>query len=172
MATDFSTSIEAPPEPSYRELAGIAAQIAAIDELIALARQRIRVFDHDLSQTGWNSPGRTARLSAFLRGMRGRSLDVIVHDIHYLESACPRMLNLLRAHSDAMTIYQTGAEAKVATDPLVIVDDRHYLHRFHFEQPRAVIVINQPERARPLAHRFDEIWATGEPGINATVLGL
>src|SRR5437867_3223803 len=73
MATDFSISIEAPPEPSYRELASIAEQRAAIDELIALARQRIRVFDHDLSQTGWNSPQRTARLSAFLRGMRGRS---------------------------------------------------------------------------------------------------
>ena len=32
--------------------------------------------------------------------------------------------------------------------------------------------IEQPEQARPLASRYDEIWATGEPGINATVLGL
>jgi hypothetical protein len=71
-----------------------------------------------------------------------------------------------------VTIYRTGAEAKNATDPLLIVDDRHYLHRFHYDQPRAVMGIEQPEQTRPLASRFDEIWATGEPGINATVLGL
>jgi len=32
--------------------------------------------------------------------------------------------------------------------------------------------INQPDQTRPLAARFEEIWATGEPGLNATVLGL
>ena len=59
-----------------------------------------------------------------------------------------------------------------STVPLLIVDDRHYLHRFHFTQPRAAMGIDQPEQTQPLANRFEEIWATGEPGINATVLGL
>ena len=68
--------------------------------------------------------------------------------------------------------YRTGAEARRATDPLLIVDDSHYLHRFHLEQPRAVMGIEQPEQTRPLANRFDEIWATGESGVSGTVLGL
>jgi len=71
-----------------------------------------------------------------------------------------------------MTIYQTGTEAKIATDPLMIVDGVHYLHRFHFEQPRAALGVNQPEQTQPLASRFEEIWATGEPGLSGTVLGL
>jgi len=171
-----STSTDPPPDapPASRsvELATVAEQIAAIDDLIALARLRIRVFDQDLSQTGWNLPPRIDRLSAFLRGPRGRRLDVIVHDTNYLETACPRMLKLLRTHCHAMTIYRTGTEAQGATDPLLIVDDRHYLHRFHFAQPRSTMGIEQPEQTRLLANRFDEIWATGEPGINATVLGL
>jgi hypothetical protein len=154
------------------ELATVAEQTSAIDELIALAERRIRVFDQDLSQTGWNQATRTDRLAQFLRGARGRRLDLIVHDTHYLESACPRMLGLLRTYSYAMTIYRTGTEARLATDPLVIVDDRHYLHRFHFERPRAAMGINQPELTRPLATRFEDIWATGEPGLNATTLGL
>jgi hypothetical protein len=153
-------------------LASIAEQIAGIDELIALAKRRIRVFDQDLSQTEWNQPARVDRLAAFLRGTRGRRLDIIVHDTGYLETACPRMLNLLRTYSNAMTIYRTGAEARFASDPLLIVDDRHYLHRFHFEHSRATLGIEQPEQTRPLANRYDEIWVTGEPGINATVLGL
>jgi len=170
MAT--STSIESPVPPRTVELASLAEQIAAIDELIGLARRRIRVFDQDLSQTGWNQAARIDRLATFLRETRGRRLDIIVHDTHYLESACPRLLGLLRTYSFAITIYRTGTEAKLATDPLVVVDDRHYLHRFHFEQSRAAMGVNQPDQTRPLATRFEEIWATGEPGLNATVLGL
>jgi hypothetical protein len=168
---DFSTSTES-PERRIVELATIAEQTAAIDQLIALARHHIQVFDQDLSQTGWNDGARTERLAGFLRGVRGRRLDIIVHDTRYLESACPRMLRLLGAYGHAMAILRTGAEGKVATDPLLIIDGQHFLHRFHFEQPRAALGILQPEQTQPLVTRFGEIWATGEPGVNATVLGL
>ncbi|HEV8554258.1 MAG TPA: hypothetical protein VGR65_12890 [Casimicrobiaceae bacterium] len=171
-SADPPASSTEPPEPRLVALATLAEQTAAIDELVVLARRRIRVFDQDLSQTGWNQQSRVDHLAAFLRGTRGRRLDIIVHDTTYLETACPRMLKLLRSYSYAVTIYRTGAEARLATDPLLIVDDRHYLHRFHLGQPRAAMGIEQPEQTRPLASRFDEIWATGEPGINATVLGL
>jgi hypothetical protein len=168
---DSSTSAES-PDPRVVELGTIAEQTAAIDELIGLARHHIQVFDQDLSQTGWNSAGRAERLAAFLRDVRGRRLDIIVHDTRYLETACPRMLRLLGAYGHAMAILQTGPEGKVATDPLVIVDGQHYLHRFHFERPRAALGILQPEQTQPLAARFGEIWATGASGLNATVLGL
>jgi len=163
---------ESTQAPRTVALTTIAEQIAAIDELIGLARRRIRVFDQDLSETGWNAAERMARLGAFLRGLRGPRLDIIVHDTGYLERSCARLLALLRAYSDAVTICRTGPEARHASDPLVIVDDAHYLHRYHFEQPRATLAIHRPEQARPLAMRYDEIWATGEPGISATVLGL
>ena len=39
-------------------------------------------------------------------------------------------------------------------------------------QPRAVLGIDAPQDARPLITRFEEIWATGEPGLTATTLGL
>jgi hypothetical protein len=177
MASSISTdgpSDPAGPRLEARTVAlnSVAEQIAAIDELIALAQRRIRVFDQDLSQTGWNQPTRVERLSTFLRGARGRRLDIIVHDTGYLETACPRMLTLLRTYSHAMTIYRTGTEARVATDPLLIIDDRHYLHRFHIDQLRATMGVEQPEQTRLLASRYEEIWATGEQGINATVLGL
>lgn len=158
--------------PRLVELATLAEQTQAIDELIVLARQHIRVFDQDLSQTGWNSAARADRLATFLRQVRGRRLDIIVHDTRYLEGACSHLLNLLRNYGHALTIYQTGPEGRVATDPLLIVDGRHYLHRFHFEQPRAALGIDQPEQTQPLASRFDEIWVTGEAGLAGTVLGL
>ncbi len=168
---DSFTSTD-PEQARVVEIATVREQIVAIDELIALARHHIRVFDQDLSHTGWSSAARADRLASFLREVRGRRLDIIVHDTRYLESGCPRMIRLLRTYRHAMTIYRTGAGAKIATDPLLIIDGRHYLHRFHFERPRAAMGVHQPEHTQLLAIRFDEIWATGEPGINATVLGL
>jgi hypothetical protein len=173
MATSTSTpDVPAAPEPRHATLDTIKAQAAAIDELIALAQQSIRVFDVDLSETGWNGVARSEALAAFLRGSRLARLDIIVHDTHWLESACPRLIALLRTFSHAVTIYKTGAEAKGAMDPLVIVDGRHFLHRFHVDQPRAALAIDDPHATRPLVNRFEEIWATGEPGVTATVLGL
>jgi len=160
------------PEPSERTLASIGEQVAAIDELLELARESVRVFDRDLSDMGWNTTARAERLIDFLRRGRNVKLDIIVHDTRWIESSCPRLVGLLRTFGHAITLYRTGAEARAATDPLVIVDGRHFLHRFHVDRARASFGVEQPVAAKPLITRFDEIWATGEPGLSGTVLGL
>jgi hypothetical protein len=160
------------PVPRHANLTTIAEQIAAIDELIGYARQSIRVFDVDLAETGWNRPERIALLAAFLRRSRHARLDIIVHDTRHIEGYCPRLTHLLQQFGSAVTIYKTGPEARAAMDPLLIVDGRHFLHRFHADDPRAALGVEQPLAAKPLAIRFDEIWATGEPGLSGTLLGL
>jgi hypothetical protein len=149
----------------------VAEQAAGIDDLIALARHRIQVFDIDLAQCGWDSATRADALARFLRRRNAR-LDVIVHDTRWIEANAARFVQLLRHFGHAMTLYKTGAEARAAMDPLVIVDARHFLHRFHIDQPRAAIATDMPHAAKPLIARFDEIWGTGEPGLAGTVLGL
>ena len=160
------------PEPEYRLLTTQAEQFAAVERLVALARLSIRVFDRDLSQLGWNTPGRAEALAAFLRRSSNAKLEIIVHDTRWLESSAPRLTGLLRHWGHAVTIYRTGAEARAAADAMVLVDGRHYLHRFHVDQPRAAVGLSMPAETRPLADRFAEIWATGEPGLSATTLGL
>ena len=160
------------PQPRERTLDTLAAITEAIDELVGLAQQRLQVFDVDLSQGGWQSPARAQVLSAFLRRARHARLDVIVHDTRYVETSCARLVLLLRQHAHAVTIYRTSGEARKAMDPLVIADGRHFLHRFHVEQPRASLAIEHPQLARPLVMRFEQIWATGEPGLSPSVLGL
>ena len=160
------------PPAVEQPLDSIAAQVEALDRLVTLARSTVRVFDVDMAGMGWNDPRRVASLLAFLRGSRDARMQVIVHDTRHLESACPRLLGLLRQWSAAITIYRTGPEARHAMDPLTIVDGRHFVHRFHATQPRGVLVTNDPARTNVLQRRFEEIWATGEPGLNGTVLGL
>jgi hypothetical protein len=171
---DSSTSPEPQPatEPRETVLDTVAAQSVAIDELIGLAQQRLQIFDVDLSGAGWQTAGRAEKVAAFLRRAPKGRIDLIVHDLRWFEASCPRILALLKLHSHAITVYRTGSEARSAMDPLLIADGKHFLHRFHIDQPRASFAIEQPQMARPLVMRFEQIWATGEPGLSATVLGI
>jgi len=173
MASSTSADSElTPPTPRNDVIATASAYQASVDELIGLAQSKLQVFDSDLSAGGWNTAARADHLAAFLRRTPHAHLDLIVHDTRWIEQSCPRLLALLKRHSHAMTLYRTGPEARSAMDPLVIADGRHYLHRFHVDQPRAALAIEQPQDAKPLVARFDEIWATGEPGLGSSVLGL
>ena len=160
------------PEPREETLDTVASIAGAIDELVGIARQRLQVFDIDLAQGGWQGAARAQALNAFLRNAAHARLDIIVHETRFIETSCARLLILLRQYAHAVTIYRTSGEARKAMDPLVIADGRHFLHRFHIEQPRAALAIEHPQLARPLVMRFEQIWATGEPGLSASVLGL
>lgn len=160
------------PVPRYEALATVAAQIAAIDELIGLAKLSIRVYDMDLSRMGWNGVERARRLVSFLRGSPAARLEIIVQDTSWIEQSCPRLTQLLKTHGHAMAIKRSGDDARNAMDPLMIVDGVHFLHRFNIAQPRAALSIGDPAAATPLVTRFDAISETAEPGISATTLGL
>jgi len=176
MATSTPTPADPGSSPAtaarHEKLDTVAAQVAAIDELIGLAQHSIRVFDVDLSGMGWNESTRAEMIVAFLRASRNARLDIVVHDTGWIEASCPRLMRLLRYYGHLITIRRTGDEAKHAMDPLVIVDDQHYLHRLHVTQPRAVLGIAQPDEAKPLIERFEVIWSIAEPGVSGTVLGL
>jgi hypothetical protein len=158
--------------PRYETLTTVAEQVAAIDTLIPLAKHSIRVFDIDLSRMGWNDPARSQKLSTFLRTATASRLEIIVHDTGWIERSCPRLMNLFRLHSHAVSIRRTGQDAKSAMDPLMIVDGIHFLHRFDIAQPRAALSIGDSEAALPFVTRFDAISESSEPGLTASVLGL
>lgn len=167
-----SPPVDVDPPPEERRLDRLAQQREAIDALLALATQRVLVFDRDLADTGWESAERAERVKAFLRRSRDAQMRIIVHDTRHLEAGCPRLTALLRVYAHALSIWRTGAEARSANDALVIVDHRHALHRYHVDQPRATLLLSSPAAVKPLALRFDEIWATGEPALGGSVLGL
>jgi len=166
------TDAAAAVEPRLAMLTTIAAQLEALDQLVGLARRSIRVFDVDFSTMRWDDPQRNAALARFLRASRHAKLDIVVHDTRHIESRCARLLHLQRLFGEAVTIHRSGADARGAMDPLVIVDGVHFLHRFHADQPRASLGIAQPLAAKPLVERFNEIWASSESAVTGTTLGL
>ena len=159
-------------KPSYRAISGIGESLAAIAEVIASAQSTIRVFDISLSNRGFNSPALTETLRRFFVAGRTHRLLIALHSTDLLERESPRLLNLLRQYPMSIEIHRTLAQARNAMDPFVVADDRGVWHQLHASQPRAIVALDSPSDAMPIAQRFDEIWELSEPAVSAQQLGL
>ncbi len=144
----------------------------AIDRAVLAARRTIRVFDRNLEDAGFNDAARFETLRAFLLSGRDRRLDFVLHDVDYIQRYCPRLLSLQRQFTHAVNIHQTTAEARGVYDGILVVDDAHYVHRFHFDHPRGEWVLNDLAKSQILLRRYESIWQESVPAVSATTLGL
>lgn len=160
------------PDPQRVRLNTFAALRDAVDRLLPLAQERIAIFDFDLRDTGWNTRLRGEAMEHFLLASRSNRIDIVLHETEYVASQQARVMQMLRRFSDRMEIRRTQEEVRHVYDPFVLIDSRHYLHRFHYDRANAEFVIAQPELAHALVLRFEELWQASDPGPSATVLGL
>ena len=158
--------------PCAQPFFGMSEYQQALDAVIGHAQHTLQLFDFNLHDGGWNSPQRYACLKRFLLHSAHNRLHIALHSVDYVSRNCPRMLNLLREHSYAVFIHQTNPELRAVFDPLLIADDAHYAHRFHYEQPRGEYVLNDLAKTQGLLLRFDEIWQASTAAVFATTLGL
>lgn len=152
-------------------LASFAEAETAIDRALSHAMRRIDLFDRSLGRS-WNSPDRIERLRAFCLAGQRNELRIVLHEAASVALQCPRMAALQRTFSHIVAIRETRPEARTAHDVLLIVDGMHHVQRFQSDSPRGRYVENAPEDTRPLAGRFEEIWAASDPAAPATTLGL
>ena len=154
-----------------RKIDGNAEYEAALDCLFARPGRLLRIFDRKLD-SGYNSITRTELLRQFLLANRNNRIQIVLHDATGLQRDCPRLVNLLRLFSHAISINETQPEAKSVYDPFCIVDECDYVHRFHYDSARGVLALGDLDTARVLAQRFGEIWEASSPAPGATTLGL
>lgn len=160
------------PTPSARLFTGMAEYQQALDTVIAQARHTLQMFDYDLHEGGWNSAQRYELLQRFVLGNARNRLHIVLHSTDYVRRDCPRLLNFQRQYSYAVFIHETPAEARSISDPMLIADGQHYVHRFHFAQPRGEQVLHDPDQTQRLSLRFDEIWQASSVAVTATTIGL
>jgi hypothetical protein len=167
MADDDSRAV-----PAAGKFETLADYRSAVHEAISHARRIVRIFDRDLEDGGYNSLERFDLLRAFLLRSRATQVQIALHDVDYVQRHCPRLLILLQQFSHSVSIHQTTPEAREVSDGLVISDDAHFVHRFHFEHARGEWVLNGLARTQPWLRRFEEIWHVSVPAVSATTLGL
>lgn len=145
---------------------------AAIDQVITNAERTLHIFDPDLTAGSYNTAKRCEVLRSFLMKNRSNRLIIILHETDHLTRHCPRLMRLLQIHSHAITILQTQEHGRIASDPLVIADAKHYVHRFHADNARSLFAVNDPAGGRQLDERFEQLQEASAPAVFADTLGL
>jgi hypothetical protein len=176
MDDDTSAPLDPPagpdaPAPQHAPIDSRAETDAAIDRLLPRATRTLSVFDLTLG-TAWDRGVRVEALRAFCLASRRNRVRIVVHDAQPLLRHCPRLVGLTRQFAHVLAIHETHDTVKSAADPLVLVDELHYVHRFHHTAPHGLAATDDPLGARPLSERFEELWAASDPAITGTTLGL
>lgn len=156
----------------HNRLEGTAEYTAALDGLCRLAEHNLYLFEKNFDGLGFNSEARYETLRRFLLANPNNRLYVLAHDTRYLATLCPRMTMLLRQFGSSMFIHQTPPHLQQISEPFGVADDSHYVRRFHFDVPRGIQALNDPENARALKSRFLEMWEASHAAVSATKLGL
>ena len=156
----------------HRMLNGEVEYEAAIDEVIDRAERTLHIFDTDLTAGGYSTARRFEALRSFLMKNRANRMVMVLHETDHLTRYCPRLMNLLKLYSHAISIFKTEEHARIASDPVVIADEAHYVHRFHANGARALQALDDHAGARQLEERFGQLQEAASPAVFATISGL
>jgi hypothetical protein len=159
-------------QPLHRSLEGEQEYAAAISEVIEKAQRNLHIFDIDLSSGGYQTVQRFEALRDFMARSRSSTLTFVLHDTSFFERHCPRLMNLLKLFSHRITVLQTREQGRSATDPFLIADEMHYVHRFHADGTRSKLCLDDHAGAKALEERFQQLLETAQPAVSATTLGL
>jgi len=156
----------------HTHLDGTTDYCAALDKLCSLAQHQLYLFEKDYDGLGFNSAARYETLRHFLLANPANHLYVLAQDTSYLSTLCPRMMMLLRQFDSRMYVHRIAKNIQQSSAPFCVADDAHYVKRFHFDDPRGLLAINDPSNARTLHSLYMEMWKISHPAISTTTLGL
>lgn len=159
-------------ELQHTQFDGADDYINALDTLCAQATHSLCIFEKDFEDIGFNSEQRYDTLRRFLLASPNNRLYLLAHDTHYLAQYCARMTMLLRQFSHSMFIYRTPQHLLHITEPFAVADETHYVRRFHFDDTRGILALNDPQGAIALHAQFMEMWAASRTGVSASTTGL
>jgi hypothetical protein len=159
-------------ELQHTSFEGIADYVEALDALCGLAKRSLYMFDKSFEDAGFNSVERYETLRAFLLENSANELHLLVHDPRPITQYCPRLIMLQQQFSHNMRIHRTPPHFQYVSDPFSVADDLHFVRRFHFDDSRGIFARNDPQGARVLKSRFEEMWAVSRQAVTAATLGL
>jgi len=144
----------------------------AIDTTLIYAHHELRLFDGDMQRIALEDVERIARLSAFLAADPDRRLRLVLIELDYLQRHCPRLLGLMRRCGHAIETRQCPAHLRHLAERYLLADGQHGAIRFHTDQPRGKLVLDEGGEIQPWWRRFDDLWLESEAVAPASTLGL
>ena len=144
----------------------------AIDRLLAIASQKIWIYDEDLVTLKLDTAPRLAHLKRLLSSAHADVLRIALRNGSPLRQQHPLLQNLLTTYGHVATAQETQAQLAHLRDSMIIVDDKYGLIRFERDMARSKLLIDEADELRPYLLKFREIWAEGGERITSSTVGL
>jgi hypothetical protein len=144
----------------------------ALDRLLAIATEKISIYDEDLAMLKLESADRLAAIGRILQAGHGDTLRIAVRNATALRQQHPMLQKLLGTYGHLAQAQETPQQLAHLRDSMILVDDKHALIRFERDLPRSKLLIDEADELRPYLIRFREIWAEGGENVTNTTLGL
>ena len=165
-------SQETSPTPQRTLLTTRHEYLEAVDQLLAMTRRELCVFDPDLDTLDFNAPARIELLRQLLASNRNHRVRIVLHDVEHVNTRCARLLRLISTFPAGLLIQRTQGEAMGAQDCFVIADDGNVVRRPAAAQPRGALLLDDPNEGHAMRDRFEQIWESSYPAVFATKTGL
>ncbi|NJD25633.1 MAG: hypothetical protein FIB06_09550 [Betaproteobacteria bacterium] len=143
-----------------------------IDRILALAKRQLWIYDEDLAAFRLESPERMDCLQALLAAHPAECLAIALRNTEPLQRNNPRLCRLLATYSHNTAVWQTPDQIGHLRDSLLIADAASALIRFDRDQPRAKLLLDEPDEVRAYWQRFAAIRAEGGTPLATTTIGL
>ncbi|MCX7167073.1 MAG: hypothetical protein NTV11_12480 [Rhodocyclales bacterium] len=158
--------------PAYTLLTSEAEYRQACDTILARAQHELLIFDHDLAAMQLDKKARLDLLTGFLQGDALRKVRIVLHDPGHLEHEAPRLLELIARFSHLIEARQSPDNLRHLADTHLLADGCHGVRRFHVDQPRSAIIVDDRAYIHPWQQRFEELWELSQPCLRLNTTGL
>ena len=147
----------------HTQLAGASHYAEALDTICAMPEHSLYIFEKDFINIGFDRSARFEQLRGFLLENPNNRLQLLAGDVRPMSQYCPRIMALQRQFAHNMYIYQLPKHLQHLTEPFAVADESHYVRRYHFDDTRGILALNDGEKARQLKSRFIEMWNASNP---------
>lgn len=157
---------------AYTLLTSESGYRRACDTVLGRAEHEILIFDRDLVALRLEEKARLEALTSFLQMDSLRRIRVVLHDPGPVERNAPRLMQFIVRFSHVVHVRQSPDNLRHLADTHVLADEGHGVRRFHADQPRSALILDDPAYINPWRQRFEELWELSDPCLSINTTGL
>jgi len=158
--------------PAYTLITSETEYRQACDTILGRAENDILIFDRDLAALRLEDKARLEVLANFLQMDSLRRIRVVLHDPGPVERNAPRLMQFITRFSHVVHVRQSPDNLRHLADTHVLADEGHGVRRFHVDQPRSALILDDPNYINPWRQRFEELWELSHPCLSTSTTGL
>ena len=158
--------------PAYTLITSEAGYRQACDAILGRAQHEILIFDRNLAALRLEEKARLETLVNFLQMDGLRRIRVVLHDPDPVARHAPRLMQLIARYPHVIEVRQSPDNLRHLADTHVLADESHGVRRFHVDQPRSALIVDDPAYIHPWRQRFEELWELSYPCLRINPTGL